>query len=69
MAYTYDWMGEFEKSIEAIDTEEISKNIEQVSAITKETATGAEQSAAAADQLSKQAEGMKAMVGQFKMKA
>ena len=47
--------------------EQISKNIEHVSSITKETATGAEQSATAAEQLNRQAEGMKQMVGQFKI--
>jgi len=47
--------------------EQISKNVEQVASITKETATGAEQSATAAEELNRQAEGLKDMVGQFKV--
>jgi len=48
--------------------EQISKNVEHISSVTKETATGAEQSATAAEELNRQAEGLKEMVGQFKIK-
>jgi len=48
--------------------EQISKNIVDISTVTKETASGAGQSATAAERLSKQAESMKRMVGQFKIK-
>ncbi len=47
--------------------EQISKNVESVSAITKQTATGAEQSASAAEQMNRQAEGLKEMVGRFRL--
>ncbi|MCK4572838.1 MAG: hypothetical protein KAU36_00635, partial [candidate division Zixibacteria bacterium] len=48
--------------------EQISKNIVDISTVTKETASGAGQSATAAERLSKQAESMKQMVGRFKIK-
>lgn len=48
--------------------EQISKNVEHIASVTKETATGAEQSATAAEELNRQAEGMKEMVGQFRIK-
>ena len=47
--------------------EQISRSIENVATITKETATGAEQSATAAEELNRQAEGLKLMVGKFRV--
>ncbi|MCK5126686.1 MAG: methyl-accepting chemotaxis protein [candidate division Zixibacteria bacterium] len=47
--------------------EQISKNMEQISSIARQTASGSEQSATAAEQLSCQAEGMREMVGHFKV--
>ena len=47
--------------------EQISKNIEMVSTATRESATGAEQAASAATQLSHNAEGLQAIVAQFKI--
>lgn len=52
---------------QAVAAEQISKNIEHIAIVTKETASGAEQSATAAEELNRQAEGMKEMVGQFKV--
>jgi methyl-accepting chemotaxis protein len=48
--------------------EQISRNMENIANVTKETATGAEQSATAAEELNRQAEGLKVMVGQFKVR-
>jgi methyl-accepting chemotaxis protein len=45
--------------------EEISRNINQISTVTRETALGAEQSSAAASQLNHQAETLRKMVEQF----
>ena len=47
--------------------EQISKNIEMVSTATRESATGAEQASTAAVQLSHNAEGLQAIVSQFKI--
>ncbi|MEA1979566.1 MAG: methyl-accepting chemotaxis protein [candidate division Zixibacteria bacterium] len=47
--------------------EEISKNIEQVSLATKESASGAGQAATAAEELSKNAEGLQQIVARFKV--
>ncbi len=47
--------------------EQISRNIEQITSVTKETAAGADQSATAAEELNRQAEGLREMVGQFKV--
>ncbi len=48
--------------------EQISKNVENVSSIARESAKGAEQSATAAEELNRQAEGMQQMVARFKIK-
>ena len=47
--------------------EQISNNLENVLAGSTETAKGAEQSATAAEQLNRQAEGLQQMVAQFRI--
>jgi methyl-accepting chemotaxis protein len=47
--------------------EQISKNIELIATVTHETAKGAEQSAAAAEELNRQADGLRQMVARFKV--
>ena len=47
--------------------EDISKSVERISAVTKETAEGAGLSASAASELNRQAEGLKELVGQFRI--
>jgi methyl-accepting chemotaxis protein len=47
--------------------EEISKNVEHISTVTKDNASGAEQSATAAKLLNQQAEELKSIVSQFKL--
>jgi methyl-accepting chemotaxis protein len=47
--------------------EQISQSIEHISSVTKETANGSEQSAAAAEELSRQADGLTEIVGRFKV--
>jgi len=46
-------------------TEQIAKNVEHITLVTKETADGAEQSASAAEDLNRQAEGLQKIVRQF----
>lgn len=46
---------------------QISENIESISRVTKENADGVAQAAAAAEELSRQAEGLNRMVGRFKL--
>jgi methyl-accepting chemotaxis protein len=53
---------------QSVAAEQISKNIEHIASITKETASGAEQSATAAEELNRQAEGLRQMVGRFKVR-
>ncbi len=53
---------------QSVAAEQISKNIERIASITKETASGAEQSATAAEELNRQAEGLRQMVGRFKVR-
>jgi len=47
--------------------EEISKNVEHIATVTKDNASGAEQSATAAKLLNQQAEELKSIVSQFKL--
>jgi methyl-accepting chemotaxis protein len=49
-------------------SEEISRTVEMISAVTTETANGAEQSAAASEELSMQAEGIRNMVAKLRLK-
>jgi methyl-accepting chemotaxis protein len=48
-------------------SEQISKNIEHISGVTKEAATGAAESSAAAEELSRQAESLRVMVERYKI--
>ena len=52
---------------QSIAVELVSKNINNITSITRETASGAEQSASAAEQLNCQAESLKAIVEKFKI--
>ena len=52
---------------QSIAAEQISKNIEYISSVTKETAAGAEQSAAAAEEPHRTAESRQKIVSQFKV--
>ncbi|MFZ1683085.1 MAG: methyl-accepting chemotaxis protein [Candidatus Zixiibacteriota bacterium] len=62
-----DMIEQMAKSAEEQSTasEMIAKNVEHISGVTRETATGAEQSAQASVRLSQQAEGLQRMVEQF----
>ncbi len=48
--------------------EQISHSMEQIANVTRESAAGAEQSASAAENLNQQAEVLKTMIGQFKVR-